>query len=281
MQAAFRPLRSLIQVPTRGLAQSSRLQSGHNKWSTIKHDKAKNDAERNRLFTRMANQISVAVKLGGSADPALNLRLAAAIEAAAKANVTKKVIENAIRKGSGEGGARNNAEPCMYEAIGPGGVAFVLEALTDNKNRTVSLVRAAFNKHGGNMSPAQYFFDRRGYVAIQPPASFKDYDAVFEVVSEVEGVEDLELWEEKDFEAREGFAAETYEVKTEPTATNYVATVLKERNFFVRDVGIGYLPKPDMMVEIADAETDKKHKKLLAQLDEIDDLTEVYMNLKH
>lgn len=141
---------------------NSRLLSGHNKWSSIKHDKAKNDVERNKLFSKFAQRISLAVKMGGNADPNLNLRLATAIELASKNNVTKKVIENAIKKGSGNGQTYGkngtNMETCVYEGMGPGGIALVVEALTDNKNRTIGLVRSTFTKASGSMTPTLFFF---------------------------------------------------------------------------------------------------------------------------
>ncbi|CUS21172.1 LAQU0S02e07580g1_1 [Lachancea quebecensis] len=261
--------------------------SGHNKWSSIKHDKAKNDAEKNKLFNKFANQIALAVKLGGgSADPALNIRLAAAIESANKNNVTKRVVENAIRKGSGAGGKDGaKSESCVYEGMGPGGVAFVVEALTDNKNRTIGLVRSTFTKVNGSMTPTLYFFDRKGYIVVQPPQELNDFDMVFEKVLEHEGVEDLEQVDpENEASAAEdlapGFASSVYELSTEPAAANQVASSLKQHGFHIKEVGIGYVPKSDMLVDIQNEDTMKSVEKFMGQLDEIDDVTDFYCNLR-
>ncbi|KAM3159870.1 putative transcriptional regulatory protein HAH1 [Lachancea thermotolerans] len=265
---------------------SARL-SGHNKWSTIKHDKAKNDAEKNKLFNKFANQIALAVKLGGgSTDPALNIRLAAAIESANKNNVTKRVVENAIKKGSGAGGKDGSkSESCVYEGMGPGGVAFVVEALTDNKNRTIGLVRSTFSKVNGSMTPTLYFFDRKGYIIVQPPQELDDFDQVFEKVLEHEGVEDLEQVDpENDASAAEdlapGFASSVYELSTGPAATNQVASSLKQHGFHIKEVGIGYVPKSDMLVDVQNEDTMKSVEKFMGQLDEIDDVTDFYCNLR-
>ncbi|SCU98202.1 LADA_0H11298g1_1 [Lachancea dasiensis] len=259
--------------------------SGHNKWSTIKHDKAKNDSERNKLFNKFANQIALAVKLGGgSSDPLLNVRLAAAIEAANKNNVTKRVVENAIRKGSGatsKDGAKSDT--CVYEGMGPGGVAFVVEALTDNKNRTIGLVRSAFTKANGSITPTLYFFERKGSVVVQPPVALREFDQVMEKVLEIDGVEDLEVFEPQNTDKdalRAGYGDMLYELSTDPVHANQVASVLKEGGFYIQEVNVAYVPKDDMAVEILDEETKAKLKKFMGQLDEIDDVTDFYYNLK-
>ncbi|CEP64135.1 post-initiation translation factor DPC29 LALA0_S10e03246g [Lachancea lanzarotensis] len=279
------PTLRLPAVRAHTFSTFSAVLSGHNKWSTIKHDKAKNDAERNKLFNKFANQIALAVKLGGgSTDPSLNVRLAAAIESANKNNVTKRVVENAIRKGSGatgKDGARSEA--CTYEGMGPGGVAFVVEALTDNKNRTIGLVRSTFTKVGGSMTPTLYFFDRKGSVLVQPPANLVDFDSVMEKVLELEAVEDLEdvKREEPCYESlKPDYGSTIYEVSFDPAQTNQVASRLKESGFYVHDVNIGYVAKNDMMVDASDDEIQAKLVKFMEQLDEIEDVTGFYYNLK-
>ncbi|SCV00030.1 LANO_0F04852g1_1 [Lachancea nothofagi CBS 11611] len=259
--------------------------SGHNKWSTIKHDKAKHDGERNKLFNKFANHIALAVKLGGgSTDTSLNVRLAAAIESANKNNVTRRVVENAIRKGSGatdKDGA--GSEACVYEGMGPGGVAFVVEALTDNKNRTIGLVRSTFTKIGGSMTPTLYFFERKGSVLVRPPKTQLDFDQVMETVLEIDGVEDLETLSPEEQE-KEDLAVEygstVYEITTDPAHANLVASCLKDKGFHIQEVNIGYVPKSDMLVEIGNDEAQSKIDKFMAQLDEIDDVTDFYCNLK-
>lgn len=246
--------------------------SGHNKWSTIKHDKAKNDAERNKLFSKFAQRISLAVKLGGSSDPSLNIRLATAIELASKNNVTKKVIENAIKKGSGASAAArggSNMEMCVYEGMGPEGVALVVEALTDNKNRTIGLVRSAFTKANGSMTPTLYFFDKRGYVVATPPPELQDDDdKLLEKLLELDGVQDLETEDR------------ACKILTEPTATNAVAAALKLQGFQVSELGMEYAPKNDMRVAVTDQEALQRIRKFLAALEEIEEVTDVYTNLQ-
>lgn len=252
------------------------LWSGHNKWSTIKHDKAKNDAERNKLFSKFAQRISLAVKSGGSTDPNLNIRLATAIELASKNNVTKKVIENAIKKGSGAASAstKGNMEMCLYEGMGPGGIALVVEALTDNKNRTIGLVRSAFTKANGSMTPTLYFFDKRGYVVARAPEHLhNNEDRLLEHVLELEGVQDLETATDPDDPA-------VCELSTDTTATNSVAAALKEQGFHIVEIGQEYAPKPDMQVAVTDQETLQKIAKFLAVLDDIEEVTDVYTNLQ-
>lgn len=262
--------RSIVQFKAiaRGFStRSSVVRSGHNKWSTIKHDKAKNDAERNKLFSKFAQRISLAVKAGGGTDPQLNIRLATAIEQASKNNVTKKVIENAIKKGSGQSTkGQGTTEACMYEGMGPGGVAFVVEALTDNKNRTVGLVRSAFTKAQGSMTPTLYFFDRRGYVVVRPPEELGE-DQLFDQVLELEGVEDLETLPDG-----------SVEVVTDPQSANSVAAALKDKQYTLVEVGVEHVPKDDMCVT-ADPETQQRIDKFLAVLGEIEDITDVYHNL--
>lgn len=281
----FRPRCSLNSI--RSFTTTISNCSGHNKWSSIKHDKAKNDAERNKLFNKFANQVALAVKLGGSTDPIVNIRLATAIEQANKNNVTKRVIENAIKKGSGatsKDGAK--AESCVYEGMGPGGVAFVVEALTDNKNRTIGLVRSAFSKANGSMTPTLYFFDKKGYVVVYPPKELDDFDKVFEKVLEVDGVEDLEQLEQDESlskeepEGNEPFASEMYELSTEPSEANRIASSLKEQGFRINEVGLDYVPKSDMAIEVADQDTKLKLEKFMRQLDEIDDVTDFYTNVR-
>lgn len=242
--------------------------SGHNKWSTIKHDKAKNDVERNKLFSKFAQRVSLAVKLGGGTDPQLNMRLATAIEQASKNNVTKKVIENAIKKGAGQSTAKGQGatETCVYEGMGPAGVAFVVEALTDNKNRTVGLVRSAFTKAQGSITPTLYFFDKRGYVVVRPPPELGEAQ-LFDQVLDLDGVRDLETLPDG-----------SVEVATDPHQANAVAAALKQHHYALVELGVEQVPKQDMCVS-ADPEARQRVQKFLQVLDEIDDVTDVYHNL--
>ncbi|CAI4062650.1 hypothetical protein N7582_002187 [Saccharomyces uvarum] len=272
-------------------ALNSPVGSGHNKWSSIKHGKAKNDAERNKINNKFANQIAMSVKLGnGVTDPSMNIRLATSIELANKSNVSKKVIENAIRKGSGSSGSGkevNASELCVYEGMGPGGVAVVVEALTDNKNRTIGLIRSAFNKASGSITPTLFFFDKKGYVTVTPPKELDTEDKVLERVLEIQGIEDIAPVEEEDAEEAEAEAAAgaetepaspTYEAVTEPADTNKVAALLKDQGFHIRDLGIGYNAKPEMAVAVQGDDALEKLQKLTAALEDIDEVTSLYTN---
>ncbi|AJR77125.1 BAD_HP_G0018020.mRNA.1.CDS.1 [Saccharomyces cerevisiae] len=265
---------------------NSSVRSGHNKWSTIKHGKAKNDAERNKINNKFANQIAMSVKLGnGITDPSMNIRLATSIELANKNNVSKKVIENAIRKASGSsasGKDSNASELCVYEGMGPGGVAIVVEALTDNKNRTIGLIRSAFNKANGSMTPTLFFFDKKGYVTMVPPKMLDTEDKVLESVLEIQGIEDIaplqEDAEDLECDTETETTGQTYEAVMEPADTNKVAALLKERGFHIRDLGIGYNAKPDMDVFVQGDETLEKLQKLTTALEDIDEVTSLYTN---
>lgn len=277
------------KVLVRGLSSwNNVLLSGHNKWSSIKHDKAKNDAERNKLFSKFAQRIALAVKLsGGNVDPNLNIRLATAIELANKNNVTKRVIENAIKKGAGtSSGSKNgsgNMEACIYEGMGPGGVAFVVEALTDNKNRTIGFVRSAFTKANGSMTPTLFFFDKKGYVVFKPPLDLdNDEDKLLEKVLEIDGVEDLEKIEDADEDEDDNqhlYGKTTFEITTETSMANNVASALKTNGFRIKEVGMAYISKKDMSVPVSDEDTKQKIQKFMTVLDEIEDVTDIYTNM--
>ena len=168
--------------------------AGHSKFKNIMHRKGAQDAKRARLFTKIAREITVATK-SGMPDPDMNPRLRAAIAAAKQANMPNERIERAIKSGSGEGDAENYDE-MRYEGYGPGGVAVIIEALTDNRNRTAAEIRSAFTKHGGTMgetNSVSFMFDRVGQIVY--PASAGDADTMFEVAAEA-GAENVESNEE-------------------------------------------------------------------------------------
>ncbi|KAH3680405.1 hypothetical protein WICMUC_000336 [Wickerhamomyces mucosus] len=251
----------------RSIHTTCRIFAGHSKWANIKHDKARNDALKNKVANKMANAIAVAAKLGGP-DPAKNVRLAAAVEAASKANVVKKVIENAIKRGAGLGSdqEKTNVETVVYEGVAPGNVSFVVEALTDNKNRTFSAVRAAFSRYGGSLSPTAFQFDKKGFIVINKGE--KTYDDIFEEIVEL-GAEDLEENENN-----------LLEIVTEPSDTGRIANELKKSEYEIKEVGIAYIPKEDALIEITDDEAREKYNRFITLLEEIDDVTDYYSTLK-
>ena len=189
--------------------------SGHSKWSTIKRKKAANDAKRGKIFTRLLKEVTVSSRLGGG-DPDANPRLRAAVQDAKSNNVPNDNIERAIKKGTGELEGVDYEE-VVYEGYGPGGVAVLIEAMTDNKNRTVSEIRHLFSKHGGNLGEngcVNWMFDSRGYFMIEPDSMSEE--EFMELALELE-VEDL---------ATDG---DGYELFTSPSDYLTVKEALAER----------------------------------------------------
>ena len=153
--------------------------AGHSKWANIQHRKGKQDAKRGKLFTKLIREVTIAAKLGGG-DPDANPRLRAAIDTAKSLSMPKDTIERAVSRGAGDSES-DNVEELRYEGYGPGGVAVLVETMTDNKNRTVSVVRHAFSKHGGNLGTdgsVAYLFTKVGLISF---ASGLDEDTVMEV----------------------------------------------------------------------------------------------------
>src|SRR5215472_13184881 len=172
--------------------------SGHSKWSTIKHKKAAKDAKRGKVFTKLIKEITVAARMGNSGDPAFNPRLRTAVLAAKAASMPNDNIDRAIKKGVG-GAEGATYEEVMYEGYGPGGVAIMVRALTDNRNRTVAEVRGQFTKYGGNLGESGcvgWMFQKRGVLLIEHQAI--DEDRLMEVALEA-GADDVtesgESWE--------------------------------------------------------------------------------------
>lgn len=261
-------------IPKRSFSSSRLVFAGHSKWANIKHDKAKNDAQKNKVSNRLSQSIAVAAKLGGP-DPVKNIRLQAAIDFANKNNVSKKVIENAIKRGAGIGDGENksNVETVVYEGLGPGNVNVVVEALTDNKNRTFSDIRGVFGKYGGNINrPSIFLFDRLGFIVVEVSKDLT-FDEIFEHFSEYEGVEDIEEVENDEDE-------KLIEIITDPINTGKVSNLLKSEDYKIKEVGISYIPKSESIVEITDEDVKKKYDKFINALEDVDDLTEFYTNLK-
>ncbi len=162
--------------------------AGHSKWANIQHRKGRQDAKRGKLFTKLIREITVAAKLGGG-DPSANPRLRAAIDNALSNNMTKDTIERAVSRGAG-GGEGENVEEVRYEGYGPGGVAVMVDCMTDNRNRTVAEVRHAFTKFGGNLGTdgsVAYMFDKVGLLSYP---SNTDEDTLMEAALEA-GAEDI------------------------------------------------------------------------------------------
>jgi len=253
----------------RQLHTASPLFAGHSKWQNIKHRKARQDASRSTQNTKIANMIYMAAKDGGGTDPALNVRLATLMENAAKMSIPKKVIEGAIARASkAAGNPAENAVSISYEGVGPGGIALIVETLTENKNRTAQQVRAAFLKFQGALSPTAYLFQRRGWIEL--PGNL-DFDEVFEQCAELDGIDDIV--EEEDGDSK------TITLFIDPSKLSSAANRVKEL-YKISDMGLGYFPDPEQQVEVSDEEIETRLVKLQNELDSLDDVNNIYHNAK-
>src|SRR6056297_213748 len=179
--------------PNSSTSKSETRMAGHSKWANIQHRKGRQDAARSKLFSKLSKEITVAAKMGDP-DPEKNPRLRLAVKEAKAVSVPKDVIERAIKKS--QGGDAEDYEEIRYEGYGPSGVAIIVEAMTDNRNRTASNVRSTFGKHGGNLGETgsvAFMFDRKGEITY--PASAGDADTVIEAAIEA-GAEDVESGED-------------------------------------------------------------------------------------
>jgi YebC/PmpR family DNA-binding regulatory protein len=235
--------------------------SGHSKWHSIKHKKAVVDARRGQQFTKLARAITVAAREGGG-DPEGNSALALAVQKARDASMPKDNIERAIAKGTGEGGDAAQIETVVYEGYGPGGVALLIEALTDNRNRTSADIRHAFTKHGGSLGEpgsVSYLFDKRGVIVVD--ADRYDEDDLIPAIDA--GAEDI---------ARDD---DVFEVITEPGELTAVREALVKAGIEVESADLVQRPSSRVPVQEADA---AKLMRLIDALEESDDVAAVHAN---
>ena len=236
--------------------------AGHSKWANIQHRKGRQDAARSKLFSKLAKEITVAAKMGDP-DPDKNPRLRLAVKEAKSVSVPKDVIDRAIKKAIG--GDAENYDEIRYEGYGPGGVAVIVETMTDNRNRTASTVRSTFSKNGGNLGETgsvSFMFDRKG--AVVYPASVGDADAVMEAAIEA-GAEDVESSEDG------------HTIYTADTDLNDVSTKLEE--LLGESESTKLIWKPQTTTEL-DLETAQKLFKLIEALDDDDDVQNVTANFE-
>ena len=237
--------------------------SGHSKWSSIKHKKGAADAKRGKLFSKLSRAIIVAAKEGGP-DPAGNLALQNAIEKARSYSMPKDNIERAIARGSGADSDAHAFETVVYEGYGPSGVAVIVEALTDNRNRTASDVRHAFEKNDGNLGTSgavTWLFERRGVVLV--PADGVDEDDLMLAAAEG-GADDVSL------------DGSSYEVVSPPENLGSVREALESAGYRVENAELTMVPKTT--VQVADESDAKKVLRLVDQLEENDDVQDVFAN---
>jgi len=235
--------------------------SGHSKWATTKHKKAAIDAKRGKIFTKIIREISVAARIGGG-DPGANPRLRTILLKAKSANMPADNITRAIKKGTGELDGVIYEEG-TYEAFGPGGVAILMEILTDNRNRTVAEIRHILTKHNGNLGESgsvSYLFERRGVITFA--RGEVDEDGLMEAALEA-GAEDV---------VEEG---ESMEVLTVPGDVETVKEALEAAGFTAQEAAIAMVPKTRVAV---DEKTGVALLRLFDSLDDSDDVNEVYSN---
>lgn len=235
--------------------------SGHNKWSSIKHKKAKVDAQRGRIFTRLIKEITVAARMGGG-DEESNPRLRAAVAAAKAANMPSANIERAIKRGTGELPGVTYEE-ATYEGYGPGGAALLIETLTDNKNRTVADLRHILSKHNGNLGESgsvAWIFEKKGVIVIQGEGLSED-DVMMAVLDA--GAEDIKS------------DGTNFEVLTAPEDFEAVKKAVEEAGYSIESAEVTMYPKTTVKLEGKHAE---QMLKLMDALDEHDDVQNVYSN---
>src|SRR5215216_428744 len=235
--------------------------SGHSKWASIKHKKAATDARRGQLFTKLARAITVAAREGGG-DPEANFTLSAAIQKARDFSMPKGSIQRAIDRGTGAGADAAAIERVIYEGYGPAGVAVLVEALTDNRNRTSAEMRHAFSKHGGNLGEpgsVAWIFEKKGAIVVDGGRYGED-----DLIGAIDaGAEDVREDEDKLW------------VICEPTYLTAVREALEGEGIQVESAGLVTEPKSSVEVKGHDAE---RVLKLLEALDDQDDVDEVYAN---
>lgn len=237
--------------------------SGHSKWATTKHKKAAIDAKRGKLFARLIKNIEVAARTGGG-DPAGNPTLFDAIQKAKKNSVPADNIERAVKRGSGAESGGADWETIMYEGYGPSGVAFLVECLTDNRNRAASDVRVAFSRNGGNLADpgsVSYLFSRRGVVTVPKEGDLTE-DTILDAVLDAgaEEVNDL---------------GEAFEVMSEPSDLIAVRTALQEASIEYDSAEVQFVPSTQVEVDV---EIGKKVVRLIDALEDSDDVQNVYAN---
>ncbi len=236
--------------------------SGHSKWSTIKHKKGAADAKRGKLFTRILKEMTVAARMGGG-DPDGNPRLRSAVAEAKAANMPKDNIERAIKRGTGEIEGIIYEE-ITYEAYGPGGVALLVEAMTDNSNRTTPEIRHMLEKNGGNLGTpgsVRFQFERKGFFAVEK--STVDEDKLMEIALEA-GADDLQTGD-----------PEIYEVYASPEAFERVRLALEKAKIPTVEAKLGQIPANYVTLEEAKA---KQMIRLLESLDDHEDVQNVWSN---
>jgi len=238
--------------------------SGHSKWSSIKHQKGAKDVQRGALFTKLAREISVAVRAGGGGDPEANYRLRLAVQKARTNNMPNDNIERSIKKALGEDD-HTTYDAVVYEGFGPGGAAILVQALTDNRNRTVSEVRSVFAKYGGNMGESGsvgWMFANRGVITINTDGKDADEVALMAIDAGAADVEDSDG---------------VLEAYTEPQDIKAVEDAVRAQGLGVDEASLRYVASTPMEL---DQQQTVQALRLIEKLEELDDVQQVFSNLE-
>lgn len=236
--------------------------AGHSHWAGIKHKKAANDAKRGKVWSKLARAIIVAAKAGGG-DPLQNLPLRYAIDKAKAANMPKDTIEKAVKKGTGEAGAAD-FEEVLYEGYAPGGIAVMVEALTDNRNRTAPEILRIFERGGGSLGKGgcvNWMFSKKGLITVETSAA--DEDQLLEIALAA-GAEDMQ--------ATTGL----FEITCDPASFDKLKETLKEKQIPTQVAEISMIPQNTISVD--DSDTAKKIITLMENFEDHDDVQNVYAN---
>ncbi len=237
--------------------------SGHSKWANIKHKKGKADAQKGKLFTKLGREIAVCVKMGG-ADPETNSKLRDVIAKAKAANMPNDSITRSLKKASGDGD-QTNYEEVTYEGYGPGGIAVIVDATTDNRNRTAGDVRHFFDKFGGNLGTVgcvSFMFDRKGVLLIEKDGTVDEDDLMMEV---------LECGAD-DFSSED----EYFEILTNPDNFSNVREELEKKGYSFLSAEVEMVPQT--MTKLEDEKQIEQMERLIDHLEDLDDVTNVFCN---
>ncbi|HPD00307.1 MAG TPA: YebC/PmpR family DNA-binding transcriptional regulator [Acetivibrio sp.] len=237
--------------------------SGHSKWANIKHKKEKTDAQRGKIFTKIGREIAIIVKQGG-ADPEANSKLKDVIAKAKAANMPNDTITRSIKKAAGDVDSANYEE-IVYEGYGPGGVAVIVEAMTDNRNRTAGDIRHFFDKFGGNLGTSgcvSFMFDKKGVILIEKKDGVVEEDLMAHVIEA--GVEDFNVEDEY------------YEIITEPDDFSNVREYLEQKGYEFMSAEVEMVPQT--MTNLTDPKHIENMNKLIENLEDLDDVQNIFHN---
>lgn len=237
--------------------------SGHSKWANIKRKKEKTDSQKGKIFTKLGREIAIAVKMGGS-DPEGNSKLKDVIAKAKAANVPNDNIIRSIKKAAGDGDGANYEE-ITYEGYGPGGVAVIVETTTDNRNRTAGDIRHYFDKFGGNLGQSgcvSFMFNKKGVILVEAASKVKEDDLMMEALEA--GAEDF------------GVEEDYYEILTDPSDFSKVREELEKKGYEFMEADVEMLPT--VMTKLEDAKQIEMMDRLIENLEDMDDVSNVYHN---